>query len=114
MSIFLFVLDNWPVSYGSTVSLHPSCNLFSKDLSSLEPTCSKESSLPLLTGVMEVGGEGPPELNSRVAPPVHLASHPAKHMSGIEGDKGWTRSAQNTQGFTGWWFWEEEARVCVK
>ena len=75
---------------------------------------TKESSLPLLKGVMEVGGEGPPELNSRAAPSVHLASHPAKHMSGIEGDKGWTRSAQNTQGFTGWWFWEEEARVCVK
>ena len=33
---------------------------------------------------MEVGSEGPPELNSTAAPPVRLASHPAKHMSGIE------------------------------
>ena len=96
------------------MSFHPSCNLFSKDLSSLEPTYSKESSPPLPKGDMEVGGERPPELNSRAAPPVCLASHPAKRMSGIEGDKCWTRSAENTQGFTGWWFWEEEARVCVK
>ena len=33
------------------MSLHPSCNLFSRDLSSLEPTCSKESSPSLLKGL---------------------------------------------------------------
>ena len=90
------------------MSLHPSFNLLSKNLSSLEPTCSKESSHLLLKGVMEVGGEGPPELNSRAAPPVCLASYPAKHRSGIEGDKYLTRSAQNMQGFTGWWFRKRE------
>lgn len=99
LNVYLFIcLDNWSVSYGSAESLHPSCNLFSKNLSSLEPTCSKESSHPLLKAVMEVGGKGPPELNSRAAPPVRLASHPAKHRSGTGVTSAWPGMLRTRRG----------------
>lgn len=36
-------------------------------------------------------------LSSRAAPPAWLTPHPAKHVSGTEGDKCSTTSAQNKQ-----------------